>query len=681
MTQAEHADRIKTVLQSVNCYVADSRRDIDLGYEYGLRGHAFQVGSVSGGFDLANMARLRTPGPTSARRTIMLKARHVWVYRGLVAMEALRRNADLLDGYRLVLYYVDDQNVWRDAAARLSRESGIEVEVLPQVPYDEILRQHGQARVSISLTISDGVNISFLEAMAMGSFPIQSAGSATTEWAEQGETALFAGAEDVDAVAAAIRRALMDDALVDRAANVNLGVIQERVDIERMRDPVTALYERIAAHPRARPVAASGRPGGLRLSSSHRRPSNRPPSPSVRADEPVVRSVPAISVPAPAASGRGVRLTDPRLPLVTIITPTYNRASLLPDTIESILTQDYPNLEYIVLDDGSTDDTQALLRRCGDAIRWEHHPNMGQPRTVNRGLELAQGEIIGLVSSDDPLLPGAISALVDVLQQQPDVLVVYPDWDVIDGGGRYVYHVDTFDYSYVDMVRYHHTYPGPGALFRRSVVERIGGYDPSFRFAPDYDFWLRAGLLGPFRRVPQTLAAYRAHGSAITQAERGVAMARELVRVIDKLYERADLPPDVLAVQMEAYRNAHFHAGIALQVDPPPDERFSFRDFLFERRPEPRSVPVPGEASSPAPVLAIPQPSAIRPAWPAHPARLAHSVLNTAAAPVAGVRRAVVQTYDDLSGSQLGRIKHAVPLQWRVATRRFLSTSGRGMSR
>ena len=351
--------------------------------------------------------------------------------------------------------------------------------------------------------------------------------------------------------------------------------------------------------------------------------------------------------PAPSPQkAPGVRLIA-ALPLVTIITPTYNRADLLPETINSIISQDYPNIEYIVLDDGSTDRTQELLRGYGDALHWVHHPNMGQPRTVNRGLEMARGEIIGLVSSDDPLLPGAISALVQVLQEHPDVLVVYPDWDVIDEHGDVLSHIDTFEYSYVDMVRFHHTYPGPCTLFRRSVVEQIGGYDPTLRFTPDYDFFLRAGLLGPFRRVPRTLATYRFHATTITQSERGIEMAREHIRVIDMLYERDNLPPEVLAVKLEAYRNAHYLAGFVCRLNLPPDERFSYTDALFPTVPS--SAPTPAGRSRAATEQLL-RPSRRSPA-------------------------AVV--YDWLSASRFGWVKQAIPLRWRVKTRRWLSQAGR----
>ena len=119
-------------------------------------------------------------------------------------------------------------------------------------------------------------------------------------------------------------------------------------------------------------------------------------------------------------------------PLVTIITPAYNRADYLRETIESILQQDYPNVEYIVLDDGSKDNTVELLEEYTGRLIWESHKNMGEIRTVNKAYGMAKGEYIAVINSDDPLLPGAISAVVDTFLNNPDVLVVYPDWQYID---------------------------------------------------------------------------------------------------------------------------------------------------------------------------------------------------------------------------------------------------------
>jgi hypothetical protein len=207
-----------------------------------------------------------------------------------------------------------------------------------------------------------------------------------------------------------------------------------------------------------------------------------------------------------------------------------------------------------------------------------------------------------------------------------------------------VRHIDTFDYSYVDMVRYHHTYPGPGAMFRRSVLDRFGGLDESLRVVSDYDFWLRAGLLGPFRRCPRTLARYRQHSTAATQVERGVNLAREHIRVIDKLYERTDLPPEVLAVKTEAYRNAHYVAAQLLRLDVPADERFHLTDYFFTPR-SPTEPPGPGSRAARA-LTSVPDPTP-----GPHP---------------------MLSLYGWLALGPLRRARHAVPPAWRGAIHRWL---------
>jgi glycosyltransferase involved in cell wall biosynthesis len=249
------------------------------------------------------------------------------------------------------------------------------------------------------------------------------------------------------------------------------------------------------------------------------------------------------------------------LPLVSVITPAYNRASFLDETILSVLNQDYAGIEYIVLDDGSTDDTLNVIKNYEGKIRWETHENMGETLTVNKGFSMANGEIIGVVNSDDPLLPGAISAIVACMMAEPELLVVYPDWNMIDENGKTIRHIMTFDYSYIDMLRWHHCMPGPGTFFRRVVVDRLQGRDPQFRYVGDFDFWLRAGLIGPFARIPYTLATFRFHSDSASVSQTGDLMAEEHIRLVDKIYSLPDLPPEVLRVKKEAYSSAYYIAG------------------------------------------------------------------------------------------------------------------------
>jgi glycosyltransferase involved in cell wall biosynthesis len=250
-------------------------------------------------------------------------------------------------------------------------------------------------------------------------------------------------------------------------------------------------------------------------------------------------------------------------PLVTIITPAYNRASYLDETIQSVLKQDYPNIEYIVLDDGSTDNTREVLEKYTGRLIWETHLNMGETRTVNKGLSMAHGDIVAVVNSDDPLLPGAVSTAVAFMQSHPDILVAYPDWNYIGPGSEVIGHYQVREYDYLYMLRRHHCTPGPGAFIRSRAFELTEMRHPEFKYVADFEYWLRLGLYGKFARIPRTLATFRVHPDSATISHKGPAMAREHIQLIQRFYLRPDLPPEVRKVRAEAFGWAHLVAGVA----------------------------------------------------------------------------------------------------------------------
>lgn len=249
-------------------------------------------------------------------------------------------------------------------------------------------------------------------------------------------------------------------------------------------------------------------------------------------------------------------------PLVTIITPAYNRGTLIAATIESVLGQDYPNIEYIVLDDGSTDRTLEVIKQYEGRLRWESHANMGEARTVNKGFELSQGTIIGVVNSDDPLLPGAISKAVNTLSAHPGAVVVYPDWQLIDAQGTNLQVIRCRDFvSRADMVRGHYCLPGPGAFFRRTVIDGTGGRDPAFRYVGDFDFWLRAATLGDFVRIPEVMATFRTHADSASVCSASDDMAREHLGVIEKVFKDCSEQRELQKIKNESFLNA-YHAAV-----------------------------------------------------------------------------------------------------------------------
>lgn len=244
------------------------------------------------------------------------------------------------------------------------------------------------------------------------------------------------------------------------------------------------------------------------------------------------------------------------LPLVTVITPTYNRESLLGETISSVINQDYPKIEYIVLDDGSTDKTSEVVKKFKGKIIYRYHKNIGEVKTVNKGFVMSHGEIIGVVNSDDPLLPGAVSEVVKFMNNNPEIIVAYPDWVKIDKHGKEIERVTVQDFNYEYMLSTHDNITGPGTFFRRKVLDRLKGRDFRFRYVSDYDFWLRAGLIGEFARLPKILATSRVHSDQATSKNKGFSMAMEHIRVINKIFSFLELPTSVKKVKKEAYKKA-----------------------------------------------------------------------------------------------------------------------------
>ncbi len=257
-----HSQRLREVLGGCDFYGAECHRDIGLARAFGFSGRALPVFPNPGGFDLERAAQLRREGPSSARRTIVLKASNFFVYRPRTALAALDRCGELLAGHRLALYTAT-ADVEREAR-ELAERRGMELEVVSTaeapVGHDEILAMHGRARVSISLSLSDAICTSFLEAMLMGSFPIQSDTSCAPAWSRQGSGAFFVDPEDEGQVATALRSALTDDSLVDSAALENAATAASRLDHRILLGRAMDVYERLAVEIRsgAREAGSAG---------------------------------------------------------------------------------------------------------------------------------------------------------------------------------------------------------------------------------------------------------------------------------------------------------------------------------------------------------------------------------------------------------------------------------------
>jgi len=236
-------------------------------------------------------------------------------------------------------------------------------------------------------------------------------------------------------------------------------------------------------------------------------------------------------------------------PLVTIITPVYNCGAFIDETIKSVLSQDYENIEYYVIDDCSTDNP--IFRDIRGLHLINHAVNQGEQRTVNEGLKLVKGKYFMIVNADDPLLPGAVSSLVEFMEANPDVLCAYPDYNVIGENGEFRRHVISKEYDFTWMVRHHTWLPSVGSIFRSSLIKDIGYRDTSFRWLGDADYWLRVGLAGKMAHVPMTLACWR-HRDGQASSQKSNERALEHIRVMQKFFAAPDLPQNLLDAKAEA---------------------------------------------------------------------------------------------------------------------------------
>jgi glycosyltransferase involved in cell wall biosynthesis len=250
------------------------------------------------------------------------------------------------------------------------------------------------------------------------------------------------------------------------------------------------------------------------------------------------------------------------LPLVSVVTPTFNQAAFLRETIDSVLSQDYPSIEYQIIDDGSTDATSEILREYADRVWTERQENRGQTPTINKGWERAKGGIPTWLNSDDTFLPGAVSTAVAYLREHPEVGIVFGDTLFTDQDGNPLERLrGLVDFDYVRFVqRCHNPIAQPSAFIRRSVIEDIGMLDPFYYYFMDWDFWLRAGINHRISYFPELLSTYRLHAESKTVSQANKA-APELEYMYQKFFARRDLPESVSSIEKEAMVNMLFTSG------------------------------------------------------------------------------------------------------------------------
>lgn len=227
-------------------------------------------------------------------------------------------------------------------------------------------------------------------------------------------------------------------------------------------------------------------------------------------------------------------------PLVTIVTPSYQQADYLEATLQSVLTQDYPNIEYIVIDGGSTDGSVEIIERYADQLAyWVSEPDEGQSDAINKGLMRAKGEIIAWLNSDDIYLPGAIARAVEALHAQPDAGIVYGNLQSVDAAGRVFNTITYKQYNLADLLALR-IIGQPTVFMRRSVLEQAGPLNASYQYLMDHNLWVRMAMHAEMVYLPEIWAAARHHPAAKNTAL-AAGFGEEAYRILRWAEERPEL--------------------------------------------------------------------------------------------------------------------------------------------
>jgi len=242
--------------------------------------------------------------------------------------------------------------------------------------------------------------------------------------------------------------------------------------------------------------------------------------------------------------------------LVSIITPSYNQAKYLEQTIQSVLGQEYPNIEYIVIDGASTDDSEQVIRKYMDRLAyWISEKDSGQAEAINKGFRRARGDVVAWLNSDDYYLPDVISSVVKVFEENPDVVMVYGDMLAVDENGHTINALKYKQLSLQDLLCFQ-IIGQPGVFFRRDVLEKTGGLDITFHYLLDHHLWIRMAQQGKILHVDQTWSAARYHAEAKNRAN-ATEFGHDAFRILDWAKSQPGLVGSVSGVERRARASAH----------------------------------------------------------------------------------------------------------------------------
>src|SRR5258706_4512170 len=222
---------------------------------------------------------------------------------------------------------------------------------------------------------------------------------------------------------------------------------------------------------------------------------------------------------APAATAAATPGQDQVWPRITVVTPSYNQGHFLEATLRSVLLQGYPNLEYLVVDGGSTDQSVAILRRYETWLAgWVSAPDRAHSHAINQGFGRATGQVLAWLNSDDTYEPGALARIGRAFADHPQAVLIFGQAYQISRAGRRIGQAAARDYDRRWLLEQGNSIPHTSAFFSREAWQAVGPLDETLHFAMDYDLWFRLGNHGPVRFLPEFLSNQRIYPEAKTSA-------------------------------------------------------------------------------------------------------------------------------------------------------------------
>lgn len=242
--------------------------------------------------------------------------------------------------------------------------------------------------------------------------------------------------------------------------------------------------------------------------------------------------------------------------LVSIITPSYNQAKYLEQTLRSVLQQDYPFIEYIVIDGASTDGSVDIIKKYANKLAyWISEKDSGQAEAINKGFARATGGIVAWLNSDDYYLPGAVSAAVKACDENPEAVLVYGNMLAVDENGK-PFNALTYKSLTLEDLLCFQIIGQPAVFMRRSALQKTSGLNPDFHFLLDHLLWIQLAQHGKILHVNQTWSAARYHPEAKNRAK-AAEFGREAFRILDVVSRDENLAPVLAKVKRRARASAH----------------------------------------------------------------------------------------------------------------------------